>query len=69
MKRVNVYSYNDNAKRVIARIIPNEKHEISERTYKRIVKKALKGASVYTDAGYEIYVKSKYAETRVIYSN
>lgn len=69
MKRVNVYSFYDNTKRVIARIIPNEKHEISERTYKRIVKKALNGAGVYTDAGYEIYVKSKYADTRIIYSN
>ena len=57
MKMVNVYSYYDESKRVIARIIPSEKHEISERTYKRISKKALKGASIYTDAGYEIYVK------------
>ena len=60
MKKVNVYTHYDDSKKVIAKIIPNEKHEISERTYKNLLKKRTVGgiAGIYTDADFEIYVRS-----------
>lgn len=62
MKAINVYTQYDSNKNVIGRIIQNEKHEISDRTYRRLMNSRTIGglAGIYTDAGYDIYVVDKH---------
>lgn len=62
MKKVNIYTHYDDTKTVIAHVIPNEKHEISERRYKELLKQRTVGgnAGIYSDAGYDIEVVDKY---------
>ena len=61
MKKYNVYTHYDSNKKIIARIIPNEKHEISKRTYNDLLEKRTVGgdAGIYTDAPFEIEVVDK----------
>lgn len=55
MQTYNVYTHYDDNKRVIGRIKPNENHEISERTYQRLLKNRAVGghAGIYTDAPFD----------------
>ena len=55
----NVYTAYDTNKRVIARIRPNDNHEISYATYLRLLRRRTVGgcAGVYTDAPFEILVR------------
>ena len=55
---VNVYTYYDNDKNVIARIIPRDDHTISEKTYNKLLKKRTVGglAGIYTDAEFDVDV-------------
>lgn len=54
----NVYNYYDDNKTVIARVRPNERHEISKETYNKLMKKRTVGgdAGIYTDAPFDIKV-------------
>lgn len=67
---VNVFTSYDDSEKVIARIKPNENHEISERTYKNLLSKRTVGgtAGIYTDAGFDINVVGKYGFVTVIRS-
>lgn len=64
MAKYNVYTHYDNNKTPIAKIIPNEKHEISEQTYRNLLKKRTIGgtAGIYTDAPFEINVRGKHGQ-------
>lgn len=55
----NVYTAYDTNKRVIARIRPNDNHEISYATYLRLLRRRTVGgcAGVYTNAPFEILVR------------
>lgn len=60
----NVFTHYDDNKKVIGRIKPNDNHEISEQTYKRLLAKRTIGgtAGIYTDAPFDIDVIGKHGQ-------